>query len=240
MMRGARPVRGFLVICSILSLHQCQIAEALGGVPPPVTPAGSPSQTPERSDAGGLPVPTVVGAGNAAGNVSHDAAIGNYPIDAAPTSPGALFQRSQQQTQRVGAMSNPTQGPGAMSNPPPVNVGSHGSVSVPHGMHLTEQNALELVNQLLPHVAHLGIRPGMQIQVNSSSYLLLSSLELSDTTIYEPQIRALLGTASHFCQVVVLKLRTVPLGPGQHWAAWSRRSFISSPLWTPLVYGPTS
>jgi len=31
----------------------------------------------------------------------------------------------------------------------------------------------------------------------SSSSLLLSSLELRDTTIYEPQIRALLGTASH-------------------------------------------
>ena len=29
--------------------------------------------------------------------------------------------------------------------------------------------------------------------------LLLSSLELSDTTTYEPSIRALLGTAPHFC-----------------------------------------
>jgi len=43
---------------------------------------------------------------------------------------------------------------------------------------------------------------------SSSSSLLLSSLELSDTKTYEPQIRALLGTASHFCEVVVLKLRT--------------------------------
>ena len=34
--------------------------------------------------------------------------------------------------------------------------------------------------------------------------LSLSSLELSDTHVYEPQIRALLGTASHFCEVVVL------------------------------------
>ena len=40
-----------------------------------------------------------------------------------------------------------------------------------------------------------------------SSSLLLSSLELSDTQVYEPQIRALLGTASHFCKVVVLKLK---------------------------------
>ena len=43
-------------------------------------------------------------------------------------------------------------------------------------------------------------------QVLSSS-LLLSSLELSDTTIYEPYVRALLGIASHFCEAVVLKLR---------------------------------
>ena len=32
----------------------------------------------------------------------------------------------------------------------------------------------------------------------SSSSLLLSSLELSDAKVYEPQIRALLGTASQF------------------------------------------
>ena len=36
----------------------------------------------------------------------------------------------------------------------------------------------------------------------------LSSLKLSDTTVYEPEIRALLGTAAHFCEVV-FKLRTV-------------------------------
>jgi len=35
---------------------------------------------------------------------------------------------------------------------------------------------------------------------SSSSALLLSSLELSDTQVYEPEIRALLGTASHFCE----------------------------------------
>jgi len=167
MMRGVRPVRGFLVIFSILSLQQCQIAEALGGIPPPVTPAGSPSQAPARSDAGGMPVPSVVG--NAAGNVSHDAP---------PTSPGALFQRMQQQTQRVGAMSNPTPGH-------PVNVGSFGSVSVPHGMHLTEQNAIELVNQLLPHIAHLGIRPGMEIQVNIGP-----PVRVNDTSQQVQQVRS--------------------------------------------------
>ena len=42
----------------------------------------------------------------------------------------------------------------------------------------------------------------------SSSVLLLSSLEMSDTHVYEPLIRTLLGTASHFCEEVVLELRT--------------------------------
>ena len=35
----------------------------------------------------------------------------------------------------------------------------------------------------------------------------ISSLELSDTQVDEPHIRARLGTASNFCQVVVLILR---------------------------------
>ena len=43
---------------------------------------------------------------------------------------------------------------------------------------------------------------------STSSSLLLLSLKLSDTKVYEPQIRALLGTAPHFCEVVVLRLRT--------------------------------
>jgi len=46
----------------------------------------------------------------------------------------------------------------------------------------------------------------------SSSSFLLSSLELIDTTVYEPQIRALLGFDPHFCKSFALNLRTVPLG----------------------------
>jgi len=42
-----------------------------------------------------------------------------------------------------------------------------------------------------------------------SSSLLPSSLESSDTQVYEPSTRALLGTASHFSEVVILKLRRV-------------------------------
>ena len=37
------------------------------------------------------------------------------------------------------------------------------------------------------------------------------SLKLSDTRVYEPQIRARLGTTAHFCEVAVLKLRAVPV-----------------------------
>ena len=41
-----------------------------------------------------------------------------------------------------------------------------------------------------------------------SSSLLLPSLALSDTKVYELEIRARLGTAAHFCEVGVLKSRT--------------------------------
>jgi len=44
------------------------------------------------------------------------------------------------------------------------------------------------------------------------SSLSLSSLELSDTQVYEPSKRALLGTSSDFCEVEVLKLRTIQPG----------------------------
>jgi len=61
-------------------------------------------------------------------------------------------------------------------------------------------------------------KPGMAFSSSLFSSLLLSSLELSDTKVYEPQIRALLETASHFCEVVVLKLRTVrPRGVYRVW-----------------------
>ena len=57
-----------------------------------------------------------------------------------------------------------------------------------------------------------------RIKVSSSSLLSDGtgprrslSLKLSDARVYEPQMRARLGTAAHFCEVVVLKLRTPPL-----------------------------
>jgi len=57
------------------------------------------------------------------------------------------------------------------------------------------------------------------------SSLLHSSLELSDTKVYEPYVRALLGTAAHFCKVVVLKLcGTSGVNLGQVHARYGKRS----------------
>ena len=39
--------------------------------------------------------------------------------------------------------------------------------------------------------------------LDSSSSSFLSSLEFSDAKVYEPKTRALLGTTSHFCELVV-------------------------------------
>ena len=52
------------------------------------------------------------------------------------------------------------------------------------------------------------IQPASMDHDSSSSSVSLSSLELSDTKVYEPSIRSLLGTASHLCEAVVLELRT--------------------------------
>ena len=45
---------------------------------------------------------------------------------------------------------------------------------------------------------------------STSSPFVLSSLELSDTDVYAPYLRALLGTASHFCEIVVPEPRSHP------------------------------
>ena len=41
-------------------------------------------------------------------------------------------------------------------------------------------------------------------------FFITLGLELSDTKVYEPQIRALIGTAYHYCEAVVLASRPVP------------------------------
>ena len=45
----------------------------------------------------------------------------------------------------------------------------------------------------------------------SSSSLSLSRLELSDTEVYEPQMRALHGTALQLCEVLDIRSKTVRL-----------------------------
>ena len=61
--------------------------------------------------------------------------------------------------------------------------------------------------RLCHHVTppRLSISPSPSLSLShpsSSSSLLLSSLELSDTKVYEPNIRARLEAADHFCKVV--------------------------------------
>ena len=43
-------------------------------------------------------------------------------------------------------------------------------------------------------------------------FLITLGLEMSDTNVYEPCIRALLGAASHYCEAVVVESRAVPFG----------------------------
>ena len=44
------------------------------------------------------------------------------------------------------------------------------------------------------------------------SFVITLGLELSDKKVYEVSIRALLGTASQYCEALVLKSRTLPSG----------------------------
>ena len=56
------------------------------------------------------------------------------------------------------------------------------------------------VSELATHLIHLGelASPTLLMSGLLRPSLLLLSLELSDTKVYEPQIRAFLGTAAHF------------------------------------------
>jgi len=65
--------------------------------------------------------------------------------------------------------------------------------------------ARRLRNHIRNPRARLGIRgtAGYEPLSTSFSFLQLSSLDLSDTKVYEPQIRALLGSSSHFSEVVL-------------------------------------
>ena len=48
-------------------------------------------------------------------------------------------------------------------------------------------------------------------------FFITLGLELSDTEVYEPSIWARLETAAHFCEVVVLRSRTVPIAGYSTW-----------------------
>jgi len=58
-----------------------------------------------------------------------------------------------------------------------------------------------------PSPVPAAVHPAPRTSPSSSSFI-LSSLELSDTTVHEPYIRALLDTVSQFCEAIVLRLLT--------------------------------
>ena len=55
-----------------------------------------------------------------------------------------------------------------------------------------------------------------------TSFLKLPSLELSDANVYGPWIRALLGTASHFCEVVGPHGRPIHTSNSFSYFSWAR------------------
>ena len=55
-----------------------------------------------------------------------------------------------------------------------------------------------------------GLKSGNPASSSASSSS-LSSPELSDTKVYEPYIRAIIGTATQFCKVGILKSGTTPI-----------------------------
>ena len=63
-------------------------------------------------------------------------------------------------------------------------------------------------NQPSPSRCHASNDLTRRVPLLLSLLLYDCSLELIGTQVYEPDIRALLGTASNFCEVAVLKLRT--------------------------------
>ena len=101
----------------------------------------------------------------------------------------------------------------------------------PHTPHSpTSPNPYPSLHPLTPYV--------VRRTPNSETFFLLSfffntlSLELSDPKVYEPEIRALLGTASHLCEAIVLKRTRIPLS-----RSWSRATDETS-LWRPLPFLP--
>ena len=57
---------------------------------------------------------------------------------------------------------------------------------------------------MLPSSRKSNLEQSAVVEASTSSSVLIPSLELSDTKVYAPQIRTLLGIAAHFCTVVVV------------------------------------
>jgi hypothetical protein len=65
-------------------------------------------------------------------------------------------------------------------------------------------------------------------------FFITLGLELSDTKVYAPYIRALLGTAAQYCEAVVLEPSTAPFGTAQALA-----SDMNTARWTLFVSDST-
>ena len=68
------------------------------------------------------------------------------------------------------------------------------------------------------------------LPTSSPSSLLLASLEFSDTKVFQSGLRALPGTASYCCEMVVVKSRTLPISQTPNRAQTPRDSHFSKSL----------
>ena len=92
-----------------------------------------------------------------------------------------------------------TLSPGLLFNP------KSQTLNPPSGYAIDVNSAMRMIRyQVNPDNPYFNSNLGTEVETSSSSSL-LSSLEFRDTQVHEPQIRALLRTASHFCEIDCLK-----------------------------------
>lgn len=179
-MFNARVARGALILVVCLAHFGRSPAQASqipagnpAGSPTPIVPNGQQPFALGLINTSSVPVPqppqNVVIAG--VENGTHVTAPGG----ASPVTTGTLFQQMQAQQQRVQAAEG--QQPAALGQQgifqlqgQPVGAGQQGTLHLPPGVRVTEENAVEVVNQLLPQVLRalpgLQFLPGMQVQVS--------------------------------------------------------------------------
>ena len=81
-------------------------------------------------------------------------------------------------------------------------------------------SSLEYLGSLTSH--------GIEVTPVLFSSLLLLSLDLSDTNVYAPSIQAFLGTASHFCKVVLVVFKSRTLANSKQGASLSANAVAAA------------